>query len=189
MKCVDSAPFSFRLRRAEARDDHALGELLVESFESTYAAKMPEVVVTDRRRAELRDVASRRKIASIYVMERESDGTLVASVALFPPGAPTSEAWLPRAADLRQLAVHPNFHGHSLSKRLLEATEHEARAWGCTHICLHVRRGAVGVARLYMASGYRRDPTGDLDRLPEIYLEAYALALECADRSLGEPQL
>ena len=47
---------------------------------------------------------------------------------------------------------------------------------GAKHVCLHVRRGNRGVARLYMDRGYVRAPEGDLD-LPEVLLDAYYLVL------------
>ena len=51
-----------------------------------------------------------------------------------------------------------------------------ARDSGARFICLHVRRGNKGVAKLYMGRGYERDPEGDLD-LPEVLLDAYFLRL------------
>jgi hypothetical protein len=41
-----------------------------------------------------------------------------------------------------------------------------------------VRQGAHGVRRLYEARGYERDPAGDLDRRPEIFLEAFRKSLD-----------
>jgi hypothetical protein len=42
-------------------------------------------------------------------------------------------------------------------------------------ICLHVRRGAVGVLAVYERRGYRLAPEGDIDARPEVYLEALVL--------------
>jgi ribosomal protein S18 acetylase RimI-like enzyme len=135
---------------------------------------MPEVVLTDRRKEELRDVASKRKEASVLVLEL--DGRVVGTVALWVPGSPRSEAWLPEAWDLRHLAFDPAVHGRGLSASLLDGAEQMARASGARFICLHVRRGNKGVAKLYMGRGYERDPKGDLE-LPEVLLDAYFLRL------------
>ncbi|MCY0999766.1 GNAT family N-acetyltransferase [Myxococcus sp. MISCRS1] len=163
------------IREIRPEDDVAVGELLVEAFTTQYAKKLPEVVYTEERKRELRDVAARRKVASLLVAEL--DGEVVGTVALFPPGAPGSEAWLPRAADLRGLATAVKVHGSGLARPLLDAAEALARRWGVDAVCLHVRRGAVGVARMYMSRGYVREPEGDMD-LPTVFLEAYVLRLK-----------
>jgi GNAT superfamily N-acetyltransferase len=168
-----SAGPSLHVRPARPEDDSAIGELLVEGYLTAYARKMPEVVLSERRLAYLRDVASKRSIASVLVGELE--GRVVGTVALFPPGATGSEAWLPNAADLRQLVTHPSVHGRGFSKPLLDAAERLAfETWRVAAICLHVRRGNRGVARLYQGRGYVRAPEGDLDTA-EVFLEAYVL--------------
>lgn len=163
------------IREARPEDDAVVGELLVEAFLTQYAKKLPEVVYTEERKRELRDVAARRKVATLLVAE--VDGEVVGTVALFRPGAPGSEAWLPNAADLRGLATAVRYHGTGLAKPLLDAAEKLARQWGVDAICLHVRKGADGVARMYMKRGYVREPVGDMD-LPSVFLTAYVLRLK-----------
>jgi ribosomal protein S18 acetylase RimI-like enzyme len=162
------------VREARPEDDAAVGEILVAGYLTRYAQKMPEVVLSDRRKAELRDVASKRARAVVLVAELE--GKVAGTVALFRPGAPESEAWLPDAWDLRHLAVDPAVQGRGLSKPLLDRAEGIARDSGARHVCLHVRRGNLGVAALYRSRGYVRAPEGDLD-LPEVRLDAYYLPL------------
>jgi ribosomal protein S18 acetylase RimI-like enzyme len=162
------------VREARAEDDPVVGEILVRGYLTRYAQKMPEVVLTDRRIAELRDVASKRKGALVLVAEL--DGRVVGTVALWPPGAPESEAWMPDSCDLRHLAFDPVVQGRGLSGPLLDEAERRARAMGAKYVCLHVRRGNKGVANLYMRRGYTRAPEGDLD-LPEVLLDAYYLPL------------
>jgi GNAT superfamily N-acetyltransferase len=163
------------IREARPEDDARIGELLVDAFLSTYARKMPEVVYDDARKNELRDVAAKR--ARAVVLAAELDGRVVGTVSIFKPGAATSEAWLPNAADLRHLAVDPALHGKGVARPLLDRAEAIARdEWKVDAICLHVRRGAEGVARLYMSRGYRRDPSGDIEK-PTVTLEAYALSV------------
>ena len=136
---------------------------------------MPDVRITDERKASLRAVAAKRRVATVWVAER--DGAVVGTVAMFAAGAPGNEAWLPHAVDLRHLAVDASHQGQGVSTQLIDTAELWARAQGAKIICLHVRRGAVGVRRLYESRGYVADPAGDLDQLPNVYLEALALRL------------
>lgn len=165
---------ALQIREARAEDDAAIGELLVEAFIATYAEKMPQVVITERRKHELRSVAAKRAVAKVWVA-RTHDAQLVGTVALWPPGAEGSEAFVPNSADLRHLAISVRHRGLGASKALMDTAEAYAWSLGVEAICLHVRRGAVGVARLYEARGYTRRPEGDLDHLPEVFLEAYVL--------------
>jgi predicted N-acetyltransferase YhbS len=161
------------IREARPEDDAGVGELLVEAFITQYAKKLPEVVYTEERKRSLRDVAGKRAVAKVWVAEL--GGRVVGTVALWPPGAPGSEAWIPEAADLRHLATSVEVHGQGLSAPLLDEAERVAREqWRVPAICLHVRRGAEGVARMYMSRGYMREQAGDLE-LPTVSLVAYVL--------------
>ena len=164
------------IREARPEDDKAIGELLVDAYVTQYAKKLPEVVYSEERKAFLRDVAARRKVCTILVAD--VDGEVAGTVALYPPGAPGTEAWLPRTADLRALATSVRYHGQGLAQPLLAEAEALAKRWGVDAISLHVRRGAMGVARMYQRRGYQRTPEGDMDRLPDVFLEAYLLPLK-----------
>src|SRR4051794_8850725 len=132
---------SIQIRQAIPQDDSRIGELLVESFVSTYARKMPEVVVTDSRKRDLRDVAGKRdRNASVLVAEL--GGEIVGTVTLFPPTDPTSRAWTPNTCDLRYMAVDPAYQGKGIARLLLDEAKNEALRWNTSGICLHVRRGA-----------------------------------------------
>lgn len=160
------------IRRAEPRDDEALGELLIESFLTAYARELPWVTYGDERRHELRDCKTKREEGLVFVAEL--DGELAGTVLVYPPGAPHSEAWLPDTADLRQLAVAPKFFGMGLSQPLLDTAEAAAWAMGVERISLHVRRQATGVCKMYERRGYVRAPEGDLT-FPEVELAAFVL--------------
>ena len=160
------------VRAARLEDDPAIGDLLVDGYVSAYARKMPEVVVDEQRKRDLRDVASKRALARVLVAEHE--GRVVGTVALWPARAPGSEAWLPGFCDLRHLATAPEVQGRGFSRPLLDEAERIAREeLGACGVCLHVRRGNEGVRRLYEQRGYQRDPAGDLE-LPTVSLLAFA---------------
>lgn len=163
------------IRHARPDDDEAIGALLVEAFVVRYAEKMPEVEVGEERRRDLRDVAGRRARATVLVAEEA--GRVVGTVTMYAPGAEDSEAWIAGAANLRYLAVATDRFGGGLAGALMDAAEGLAREWGATAVCLHARRGVSGVARVYTRRGYRRDPAGDLDLLPLVFLEAFRLSL------------
>ena len=165
---------SYLLREATAADDVRVGELLVEAFVTTYARKLPEVRVTEQRKAELRDVAGKRAVAKVWVVELA--GQVVGTVAMWAPGATRSESWIQGAADLRHLAVDGAHTGKGVSRLLLDGAEAWARAQGWKGVCLHVRRGATGVRALYEARGFQRRPEGDLDFRPDVFLEAFFLS-------------
>lgn len=158
------------IREARPEDDGAIGPLLVDAFLAGYARKLPEVVYGEARRAELHAVAEKRRHATVWVAELE--GRVVGTVALFAPGAEGSEAWVPNAADLRHLATAPDLHGKGLSRPLLDAAEARAAEWNVDAICLHVRKGADGVGRMYERRGFVRTPEGDLS-LPDVELQGY----------------
>jgi ribosomal protein S18 acetylase RimI-like enzyme len=165
-------PASVTIRRARPEDDQVIGEILVTGYLAAYAKKMPEVVYDDQRKRDLRDVAGKRKVACVLVAEEQ--GRVVGTVTLWPPGAPGSEAWLPGFADLRHLATEPSQQGRGLSRPLLDEAERIAREeLKAPGICLHVRRGNQGVARLYESRGFVRDPSGDLS-YPTVSLLAFA---------------
>lgn len=170
---ANSSESQLRIRFSRPEEDALVGDLLVDAFLTHYAQKMPEVRYDDARKADLRDTAGKRKVAKVWVAELLG-GEVVGTVSLWPPGAPGSEAWLPGAADLRHLGVKVGRSGKGISRALLDEAEAEAWRLGARTICLHVRRGALGVAQLYQTRGFRRDPSGDLD-LPTVFLEAYFL--------------
>jgi GNAT superfamily N-acetyltransferase len=116
-------------------------------------------------------LASKREVAKVWVAVRQ--GLVVGTVALWPVGAKGSEAWLPASCDLRHLAVAASARGQGVAAALLDVAEAWARASGAKQVLLHVRRGAQGVRRLYEARGYLRQVEGDIDALPEVFLEAF----------------
>lgn len=163
------------IRLAREDDDALLGELQVAAYLAQYAGKRPHLMPGAQRLANLRDQAGRRLNGTVLVGER--GGKIFGSVTLYRWGNPRTEAWIEGAADVRMLAVAPAFHGQGLSGALMDAGEAQAREWRASAVCPHARDGCDGVARLYMARGYRRDPAGDFAPMPNVALEGYVLPL------------
>ena len=163
------------IRESTAADDAAVGELLVRSYTEQYARKLPDVIPSAARNADLRDQAEKRATGAVLVAEHEHQ--IVGTLQLIPWGGTHSEAWIQGAANLRYFAVAAAFRGRGLSHQLLDVAEARSRTSGVSAICLHVRQGADGVGRLYLARGYLREAAEDLDHRPEVFLEAYALRL------------
>ena len=173
-----------RIRPARAEDEAPIGALLIRAFDQAYTEKMPEVRLNEERYAELRAVGRLRHVGAVLVGTLEDE--LIATVTLLPEGIAGSETWHPGDASLRFLAVDPRFarratgdpHARGFAEPMMDAIEAIAREWRVPGIGLHVRRGAHGVARLYARRGYVREPQGDLDLLPLVFLEAHRLTLE-----------
>lgn len=168
------APDSLVVRVAAPEDDQAIGDLLVRTFNETYAKKGFAFPMSPAREADLRDVPARRSEGTVLVALR--NGELAGTVSLFPWGAPHNRAWIPGAVDLRQLAVKPELHGHGIGPQLMDEAEGLCRSWKAPAVCLHVRKGVSGVARMYQARGYVRAPEGDREQ-GDVSLEAYRLTL------------
>lgn len=163
------------IRVSTSADDPAIAALLVEAFVDTYGRKMPRVVISERRRADLAAVAPRRDHGVVLVAEL--GGQLIGTATVLAPGCPGSRAWTPNTAELRYLAVAPAHQGAGCSRLLLDRAAAFAVGWGADALCLHVRSEARGLGRFYVRQGWARDRRGDADLLPEVFLEAYLLPL------------
>lgn len=148
------------IRQASGIDDDEVGDLLVRSFGETHAEKLPNAMLPPSRVTELRDVKTRREHGRVFVLELGY--RIVGTFALIRPGSDLSDSWLPNGATLRCVAVDPEFHGLGFAQALLAQSEEVARTWEADYICLHVFKGATGVAKLYQARGYLREPCGDI---------------------------
>jgi GNAT superfamily N-acetyltransferase len=172
---VGAAREACRVRVSVPADDLALAALLVDTFVGTYGHKLPHVVVSPGRRADLSAVAPRRAHGEVLVAEVQ--GEVVGTLTVLRPGFPGTRAWTANTAELRYLAVDRRFQGRGYSRALLDCAVELARGWDTASVCLHVRREAKAVARLFRGCGFVRDAGGDADLRPEVFLDAYRLVL------------
>lgn len=173
------------IRPSEHKDDHEVGELLVRSFDIQNRRLMPGVVCSSARRQDLRNQIKKRELALVLVGEIE--GVVAGTVTLFPPGSEGNEAWLAKAVDLRCLAVHQDYFGKGLSQLFLEKCIDVAGEWSAGAVCLHIRRGAKGLGRLYERNGFARDPLGDIDAGEGAILDGYSLCLDEKGEAVALP--
>lgn len=163
-----------KIRTAFPGDDLNLGDMLVRTFRETYSRKLPNLITTDQREMELRDVHSRRLNGVVRVLELGFQ--LIGTYSLMAPQSALDDSWTPSTCTLRCVAVDPGFHSLRLSERLLEDAMMRARDWRAEAVCLHVQSGATGVAKLYERFGFQRDPRGDKTSYG-YQIEGYLLAL------------
>ncbi len=162
-RCKRDVANFLSVRQAQSPDDSAVSSLLLDSFDGTYAAKLPQAALSEERRRDLQDVEARRNAGGVWILELGNK--IVGTFSLILPGSKLSESWLPQTATLRCVAVDPSFHGFGFSERLLVEADEIVRLWGLKGICLHVVTGALGVGRLYERHGYLRDRRGDREFL------------------------
>lgn len=149
-----------RLREATTQDTEEIGNLLVKSFVSTYREKLPHIQTCEERIQELRNVEARMQQGQVFVIELGMQ--IIGTATLILPHAKQTQSWIKNAANLRCVAIDPDFHGLGFAEILLDESERLARSWNAEFICLHVQRGAHGVARLYQRRGFLREPSADI---------------------------
>lgn len=102
---------------------------------------------------------------------------LIGTVTLLYPNHPKIRTWLPDHADLRYMGVANEYKKKGVSKLLLKEAIQKAQGKKLLGITLHARREAIGVARLYESFGFARDPKGDFNPAPNLFLDGYHLKL------------
>ncbi|MCB0361770.1 MAG: GNAT family N-acetyltransferase [Bdellovibrionales bacterium] len=148
------------LKSASSNHDDEIGNLLVRSFMDTYQEKLPHLHTTQERIDELREVNKRRRDGEVFILELGY--RIIGTAAIIRPNTVENQSWTPHSANLRCLAIDPDFHGLGFSEILIDRSFKIAQGWLSHSICLHVQEGAEGVSRLYTAKGYLRDPIGDM---------------------------
>jgi hypothetical protein len=147
------------LRPALIKDDAAIGDFLLEVFESKQKEVNPNHEDNRERIMDLLNVKSRRENGVVMVFEMGYQ--IVATFALIHPDSSLNEAWLPRSTLLRCVAVKKDFHRLDLSKVILTEADRISLQFGAERCCLHVNVNAPNVAKVYEKHCYQRDERGD----------------------------
>lgn len=145
------------------RGDEAaqVADLLVRANEENLAAFPPEVATAYR--AELVDLARRRRVADVYVAE--IGGRVLGSVTYLPDAAKDGHPWPPGGAVLRLLAVDPAARRRGLGERLTAACIERALDDHVPYLGLHTAPTMAAARRIYERLGFVREPRHDFDPL------------------------
>jgi GNAT superfamily N-acetyltransferase len=158
-RCQRDISNFLKIREATKQDDLVVGEFLINAFDTTYGKKMPSAALSQDRKTDLMDIASRREGGGVWILELGNQ--MVGTFSLLHPRSNLADSWISDSAVLRCVAIAPEFHGYGLSERILLESEQIARLWGMRALCLHVVAGSKGVARVYEQFGFLRDARGD----------------------------
>jgi hypothetical protein len=147
------------LRQSTPKDDSAIGDFLLEVFDSKQREKNPDHQDNRERILDLLNVKSRRENGAVMVFEMGYQ--IVATFALIHPDSTINDSWLPESSLLRCVAVKKNFHRLELSKVILNEADRISLQFGSKNCCLHVSNNAPNVAKVYENHGYVKDIRGD----------------------------
>jgi ribosomal protein S18 acetylase RimI-like enzyme len=142
----------------------------------TVGVYLDEQLASERYAVQLADVAGRADRSELLVV-RDTDGRVVASVALVLDGdfgeVTTSEA----EAAFRMLVVDPAARGRGVGELLVRECLDRARAAGKARMILSTGDRMSAAHRLYERLGFTRLPERDWAPLPGIDLRVYGLDL------------
>lgn len=161
-----------RLRRAQARDHAAIGEVTVAAYsglseadEAGYGAK-------------LRDAEARDREAELWVATvSETDDTVLGTVTVCHDGSPWREIARGDEGEFRMLAVAPEAQGRGVGAALVELCINRFREVGAPGIVLSTLPAMHAAHRLYERHGFVRTPERDWSPVPRVDLVAYYLDL------------
>lgn len=172
---------SWKIIKATDKDDIAAGNLILNTYLSVYSQKIPQLVFDEAARKQFRDTKSKREQGTVFVAVTP-DGQIIGSITALRSGSPLSEAWLPKAGDLRHLAIVENYRKSGLFEELMTIGEKEAFNHGSDIICGHIIRGADKLAEIYRMRGWEKASDGDQfsPHTPLVYLEGIVLRKENA---------
>ncbi len=158
-----------RLRRADAGELDAIGDLTVAAYETFMVG--PEDPYLER----LRETRSRATDAELWVA---ADGDrLLGTVTSCPPGSPWRELADDHEGEFRMLAVHPDARGRGVGTALAGLCEERASRQGATSMVLSSLAQMHEAHRIYERLGYHRVPERDWQPVPGVHLIAYAKEL------------
>jgi predicted N-acetyltransferase YhbS len=156
-----------RLRRAEAADHEAIGEVTVAAY--TEYSTATEGGYVDH----LRDAATRDREAELWVAEDEENGEVLGTVTLCPVGSPWREIGADDEAEFRMLAVSPKAQRRGVGSALMDLVVRRAHEDGARAIVLSSLDEMVAAHRVYGRQGFERVPDRDWSPVPHVHLIAF----------------
>jgi len=163
----DTAALS--LEPAVPADHEAIAHLTVGVY-------LDEQLASERYALQLADVAGRADRSELLVV-RDTDGRVVASVALVLDGDFGEVTESDDEAAFRMLVVDPVVRGRGVGELLVRACLDRARAAGKRRMVLSTDPRMAAAHQLYERLGFTRLPERDWSPAPEVDLLVYALDL------------
>jgi GNAT superfamily N-acetyltransferase len=161
-----------RLRRAQARDHAAIGEVTVAAYSGLSEAD--EAGYRDK----LRDAEARDREAELWVATvSDTDDTVLGTVTVCHDGSPWREIARGDEGEFRMLAVAPEAQGRGVGAALVELCINRFREVGAPGIVLSTLPAMHAAHRLYERHGFVRAPERDWSPVPRVDLVAYCLDL------------
>ncbi len=164
------APEGFRLRAATHADGPEVQRLIFGILREF--GLCPEPAATDADLLDI-EVAYGSRGGWFMVLEEESTGSLVGSVALLPRSASEVE--------LRKMYLSPAHRGRGLGRFLLGTALDEARRRGFHRMVLETAAALERAVRLYESAGFRRS-----DATPHACRCEIVMSLDLQDASLED---
>ena len=160
-----------RIRRAEARDHAAIGEVTVTAYAGLQAAA--DSGYTDT----LRNAAARDSEAELWVATPDDSDEILGTVTVCHDGSPWREIARADQGEFRMLAVSPAAQGQGVGEALVRLCIDRFREIGAPSIVLSTLHAMSPAHRLYDRLGFERAPELDWSPVPGVDLVAYRLDL------------
>ncbi len=167
------ATSAFTVRPVAPAEFDAVGDAIVAAYLDIDPGGEPEWYIEM-----LRDVETRAR-GSTVLAAVDDDGAVLGGVTYVSgPDDPYSEELRPGEAGIRMLGVSPAAQRRGVGRALVQACVERARAAGRRRIVLHTGTWMAAAQRMYETLGFRREPAGDWQPLPDVQLLCYVLDLE-----------
>ncbi|MGH8791052.1 MAG: GNAT family N-acetyltransferase [Stackebrandtia sp.] len=163
----------FEIRSATPADYDAIARISVEAYRDGghFAGSAGDY------ESSVRDAAGRAAHSELLVAV-DSDGAVLGSVTVCPPGSEMAEISRDGELEFRMLAVSPQAQGRGVGEALTRACLERGRQLGCRAVAICTRADvALNAQRLYRRLGFERIPERDWSPLPGVELIAWSASL------------
>ncbi|MFC1757697.1 GNAT family N-acetyltransferase [Planctomycetota bacterium] len=110
---------------------------------------------------EMYECRSIRSRGNLIVAVNSVTRMLMGSVIVVPPDSPARKFAAASESELHLLAVLPEYRGHGVGGDLVDAAMQAAKDALLSRMILWTRPTMTNAHRLYIAAGFRREPTRD----------------------------
>lgn len=170
-----TAAHDFEIRDARNDERDSIRDLTLRSY-AEYATIMEPAAWAGLERAIQFALDSDAPAERIVA---DDHGTLIGSVALYPPATKAYGSMLAELSwpEVRLLSVPPEARGRGVARALMDECVRRARRAGATAIGLHTSRSMRAAMAMYTRMGFARRPEFDVQPPGAELVEAYRLQL------------